>query len=75
MFLSNSGRVVGLRCNHEKRDRLRRRIAQIMKCDLNPPLSTIHYSVKFVPVRRADGYDLGKKYLSVIFIAFIEYFL
>ncbi|XP_076077588.1 uncharacterized protein LOC143048038 isoform X1 [Mytilus galloprovincialis] len=56
--VNDKGRVVGLRCNHEKRDRLRRRIAQIMKCDLNPPLSTIHYSVKFVPVRRADGYDL-----------------
>ncbi|CAG2253587.1 unnamed protein product [Mytilus edulis] len=56
--VNDKGRVVGLRCNHEKRDRLRRRIAQIMKCDLNPPLSTIHYSVTFVPVRRADGYDL-----------------
>ncbi|CAC5418490.1 unnamed protein product [Mytilus coruscus] len=57
--VNDKGRVVGLRCNHEKRDRLRRRIAQIMKCDLNPPLSTIHYSVKFVPVHRTDGYELG----------------
>ncbi|XP_052092781.1 trichohyalin-like isoform X3 [Mytilus californianus] len=30
-----------------------------MKCDLNPPLSTIHYSVKFVPVHRTDGYESG----------------
>ncbi|CAC5398782.1 unnamed protein product [Mytilus coruscus] len=48
-------KVVGVKCDHEKRDHIRTLISRIMKNDIEPPLSTIHYSINFAPVRTVKG--------------------
>ncbi|XP_052092878.1 schlafen-like protein 1 [Mytilus californianus] len=52
--VNDKGKVVGLKCDHEKRDRIRIKITQVLQNDLEPPLNTIHYSVDFVPVYKTD---------------------
>lgn len=62
------GKVKGVKFDHEKRDNIRTQISRIMKYDIEPPLSTVHYSISFAPVRTIKGEDQGKTYRT-IFVA------
>ncbi|CAC5418495.1 unnamed protein product [Mytilus coruscus] len=53
--VDDDGKVLGVKYDHGKRDRIRTQISRIMKYDIKPPLSTIHYSITFAPVRTEEG--------------------
>ncbi|XP_052092773.1 trichohyalin-like isoform X2 [Mytilus californianus] len=67
--VNDKGLVVGVQWNHDRRDRIKRRIAEIMMSDLQPPLTTMHYSVMFTPIRSKDG-----KYLEDVFVLEITFY-
>ncbi|CAG2211538.1 unnamed protein product [Mytilus edulis] len=66
--VDDHGKVKGVKFDHEKRDNIRTQISRIMKCDIEPPLSTVHYSISFAPVRTIKGEDqeLQKKITKLI---------
>lgn len=69
------GLVAGVQWNHDKRDLIRRRIAEIMMSDLQPPLTTLHYRVIFTPVRSKDEKHLGNIHIFIIHsLQFWEFF-
>ncbi|XP_076081360.1 uncharacterized protein LOC143052226 [Mytilus galloprovincialis] len=66
--VNDKGLVVGVQLNHDKRDRINRRIADIMMYDLQPMLTTLHYRVTFTPVCSKDDQHLDDFYvLEIIF--------
>ncbi|XP_071140660.1 schlafen-like protein 1 [Mytilus edulis] len=64
--VDDHGKVKGVKFDHGKRDNIRTQISRIMKYDIEPPLSTVHYSISFAPVRTIKGEDQDDMYVLEI---------
>ncbi|VDI17121.1 Hypothetical predicted protein [Mytilus galloprovincialis] len=70
--VDDHGKVKGVKFDHGKRDNIRTQISRIMKYDIEPPLSTVHYSISFAPVRTIKGEDQEDMYVLEINIYAVD---